>query len=238
MNQKSRLEQLLQENWFRDGNKLIVQEKNTQDLSENTKKDLAQASNIVEYLNRSFGTESLWYLYANSATWFQELLYNNNDWNNSQMFIRKLWITWELPWIYDRDTLGESRWESFNIYRQIPTVDILSVENYQYIIKLSWYEWQPQENAQSNQSQNNITVTTNSDRKTLITVLSEDNRFIIDLNLLGSQIYNLSKKELKIKDYQLDYDWYSILLNSIDWERKWDTYKIVWYDITILINKL
>lgn len=235
MDQKSRLEQLLEKNGFRDGNKLIIQKKDVNELNEQTKKELAQASNIVEYLNRSFWIESLWYLYANSDTWFQELLYNQNSWNNSQMFIRKLWITWELPWVYDRDTLGESRWEPFNIYRQTTTVDIISVKDYQHMIKLYSYEWKPQEDI--NNRQDNLQINTQWTNNTMISITpNQGEKIIIDLDSLGSKLYNLSKKELTMEDYQLDFDWYSIILTNISWERKWETYKIIWYDIIILLK--
>lgn len=66
--QKNRLEVLLQTNGFWDGNQLIVQEKDIQNLSEETQQQLAQASDIVDYLTQSFGSQSLSYLYTNSAT--------------------------------------------------------------------------------------------------------------------------------------------------------------------------
>ncbi len=234
-NQKLRLEQLLTDNGFWDGNKLIVQEKEVNELSNETKADLAQAWSIVEYLNKSFWSKSLWYLYANSDTWFQELLYNKNSWNSSQMFIRKLWITWELPWIYNRDTLGESRWEPFNIYRQTIKIDIISIKDYQYMIKLYSYEWKPQESI--NNRKDNLQVNTQWENNTIISITpNQGKKVVIDLDSLGSKLYNLSKKELNIEDYQLDFDWYSIIFTSINWERKWETYKIIWYDIIVLLK--
>ena len=41
---------MLEKNGFWDGNNLIVQEKNVDDLPEESQQELSQASNIVDYL--------------------------------------------------------------------------------------------------------------------------------------------------------------------------------------------
>ena len=50
--QKGRLESLLQKNGYWDGTQLIIQEKDVQDMSDEEQKELAQASDIVDYLTR------------------------------------------------------------------------------------------------------------------------------------------------------------------------------------------
>lgn len=66
-------------------------------MSDDEQKDISQASNVIEYLSRSFGPKSLSYLYTNSATGFQELLLEGNYWSIGDMFVRKLGITGQLP---------------------------------------------------------------------------------------------------------------------------------------------
>lgn len=91
------MESLLEKHGYWNGTELIVQEKDVQAMSDDEQKDLSQASNVIDYLSRSFGGDSLSYLYANSATGFQELLAEENRWNVGDMFVRKLGITGQLP---------------------------------------------------------------------------------------------------------------------------------------------
>ena len=136
--QKNRLESLLEKNGFWDGNKLIVQEKNVENMSETEQKELSQVSDIIEYISRGYGNTALNYLYT-STTWFSELLEETDYWTHWGMFIKKLGIIGELPDVYYRDSYGEEREEYFSVYKNQPKVEIVSVEDYKYSITLYPY---------------------------------------------------------------------------------------------------
>lgn len=136
--QKNRLELLLEKNGFWDGNKLIVQEKNVENMSESEQKELAQVSDIIEYISRWYGPTALNYLYT-STTGFTELLEETDYWTHWGMFMEKLGIIGELPDVYYRDLYGEEREEYFSVYKNQPKVEIVSVEDYKYSITLYPY---------------------------------------------------------------------------------------------------
>ena len=232
--QKNRLESLLEKNGFWDGNNLIVQEKNVDDLPEESQQELSQASNIVDYLTQGFGEEYLSSFYTNNTTWFQELLDSETRWNNGAVFIRQLWLTGELPWVNGWDIL-DSGSEYFNIYREVAQIDILPLASYTSLVKLSGYGGMA-EYGNNTKSENGLDIVTQGEYQTLISFSSNGEKIVIDLNALAPEIYTLSKQQGEVQNYRLDFDAYSIIFNSIYGEKTWDTYKITWYEINLLIK--
>ena len=232
--QKNRLESLLEKNGFWDGNKLIVQEKNVENMSETEQKELSQASDIVDYLTRWFWSESLSYLYTNSATWFQELLNEENRWNNGDMFVRKLWITGELPWIYDWDVLGEPRWEYFSFYSEVQHT-IINITDYRYMIDIDGGKEQSSENSLSNDNQN-IQFSFSWSTRQFITV-TDKGQDILELNIndFAQELYERSLKQ-DTKPYTIQRENYTLIIKNASGQKKSDGIIIDYISFTLLIK--
>lgn len=232
--QKNRLESLLEKNGFWDGNKLIVQEKNVENMSETEQKELSQASDVIDYLTQSFGSESLSYLYTNSATWFQELLDQENNWTIGDMFIRKLGIIGELPWVYDRDVLWEPKGQYFTVYTEFWNT-VVDISNYRYMVDIDAWKEQSSENSLSNDNQN-IQFSFSWSTRQFITV-TDKGQDILELNIndFAQELYERSLKQ-DTKPYIIQRENYTLIIKNASGQKKSDGIIIDYISFTLLIK--
>ena len=232
--QKGRLESLLQKNGYWDGTQLIIQEKDVQDMSDEEQKELAQASDIVDYLTRWFWSESLSYLYTNSATWFQELLNEENRWNNGDMFVRKLWITGELPWIYDWDVLGEPRWEYFSFYSEVQHT-IINITDYRYMIDIDGGKEQTP-NIENTDSTENIQFSfVWSNREVIQISTNWENILQLNINDFAQEVYDRSFQQ-NTTPYMIEKDGYTLIVKNASGQKRSNTITLDYISFTLLIK--